>query len=297
MAGSLDEIAAFVAVVAQGSFRAAADHLGASPSAVSKRVSAQEQRLEVQLLHRTTRRLSLTRSGELLYERVADLPGRAREAEDRVRDEAGRVEGQLRVIMPSWFESATLYEQLVPSYLREHPGVDLILRMVPNPVDHTREPYDLLVAGKLPHHQFPDSSTIGRRLLRLRGALFASPAYLEQHGGPAHPDELAHHNCLGYLNPEWHFIAPDGDLLVHRARGNLRTNSNEALLAATRAGLGIAYSFPAFFERDLAAGRVVGVLEPYTRDSYVDVHVFYPDDRFIPRRTRAFMDALVAVFA
>ena len=285
------------AVVACGSFRGAADQLGVSPSAVSKRVSTREGRLEVQLLHRTTRRLSLTRAGQLLYERVGDVPATVAEAEDRVRDESGQVAGQLRVVMPTWFESATLYEQLVPVYLRDHPDVDLTLVMAPNPVDQAREPYDLLVAGKLPHHQFPDSAAIGRRLLRLRGALFASPGYLRQHGEPAHPSDLAGHNCLGYLNPEWHFVAPDGELHVHRARGTLRTNSNEALLAATRAGLGIAYSFPAFFERDVDEGTVVGVLEPFTRASYVDVHVFYPDARFIPQRTRAFMDALVEAFA
>jgi len=297
MHGSLDDIAAFVEVVTCGSFRGAARSLGISPSAVSKRVSALEQRLEVQLLHRTTRRLQLTHAGERLYERLRHIPGSVDEALEQVRDETGRATGTLRVVMPTYFENPTLHEQLVPAFLRAHPDVALTLTMVPNPVEHVDRSFDLLVAGRLPHRRFPDSSVIGRRLLKLPGGLYATPEYLTRHGAPAHPRELAGHNCLGYLNPEWHFVQPDGQPFVFQARGNLRTSSNQALHAATLAGLGIAYSFPSFFDEDRAAGRVRQVLADYTDGAYVDIHVFYPGARFLPLRTRAFIDALLAHFA
>ena len=289
----LDDIAVFVEVIEQGGFRAAADRLDLSPSAVSKRVSSLEQRLEVQLLHRTTRKLSMTQAGEQLFERVRDIPGDVAEAVESIRESTGRVTGTLRVVMPTYFEDDVLYGQVVPTFLRAHPGVSLTLTLVTDPVAHLGGEFDLLVAGRLPHQRFPDSSAVGRRLLKLRGALFASPAYLERHGRPGHPAELVDHNCLGYLNPQWHFTAPDGSPYVHRAVGNLQTNSNQLLRAATLAGLGITYSFPVFFADDLREGRVVRLLDEFTAESYVGLHVFYPASRFVPRRTRAFVDVLV----
>ncbi len=294
MRASLDDIAVFVEIVDQGSLRAAAKRLGLSPSAVSKRLSALEERLEQQLVQRTTRRLHLTQAGELLYEQVHQLPRQLAAAEERLREAAGTVQGVLRVVMPTWFESAMLYDRVVPAYLAEHPRVRLDLTLAADPLAHLSGGFDLLVAGRLPHQRFPDSSAVSRRLLRMRGALFATPAYLEQHGRPAHPDELGAHNCLGYPNPQWHFTAPDGEALVHQAEGNLRTNSHQLLRAATIAGLGVTYSFPAFFEGDLRAGRVVRLLDDFTAGSFIEVHAFYPPARYRPQRTRAFVDALLA---
>jgi len=293
MRSSLDEIAVFVAVVDQGSFRAAADRLGLSPSAVSKRVSALEERLGIQLLQRTTRSLTITQAGELLYDQVRTIPTDIAEAEEQLRESAGRVTGDLRVVMPTFFESDVLYERVVPAYLDAFPEVSLTLTIVHDPVSQLQGTFDLLVAGRLPHHQFPDSSAVGRQLLKLRGALFASPDYLQRHGRPQHPRDLAGRNCLSYLNPEWHFTSPSGQPIIHRAEGDLRTNSNQLLRVATLAGRGIAYSFPVFFRDALRAGQVETLLDEYTAESYVGLHVFYPAARFIPRRTRAFVDILV----
>ncbi len=293
MRTSLDDIAVFVEIVDQGSFRAAARRLGLSPSAVSKRLSALERQLEVQLLQRTTRRLSLTQVGELLYERVRDIPGELAAAEERLREASGRVAGVLRVVMPTYFESEPMYDRVIPGYLAAHPEVRLDLVLAADPFAHLNEEFDLLVAGRLPHQRFPDSSAIGRRLLRMRGALFATPAYVERHGRPRRPEDLGAHNCLGYHNPLWHFTAPGGPAMLHRADGNLRTNSNRLLRAATLADLGITYSFPAFFADDLRAGRVVRLLDEYTAGSFIEVHGFYPPTRYVPLRTRTFVDALL----
>jgi DNA-binding transcriptional LysR family regulator len=293
MRASLDDIAVFVEIVDRGSLRGAAKALGLSPSAVSKRLAALEERLEQQLVQRTTRRLHLTQAGELLYEQVHELPGQLAAAEERLREASGTVQGVLRVVMPTWFESGVLYDRVVPRYLAAHPRVRLDLTLSADPLAHIGGGFDLLVAGRLPHQRFPDSSAVSRRLLRMRGALFATPAYLEAHGTPAHPGDLQAHNCLGYPNPQWHFTAPGGEALVHQAEGNLRTNRHQLLRAATIAGLGIAYSFPAFFEADLAEGRVVRVMDAYTAGSFIEVHAFYPPARYRPQRTRAFVDALL----
>ena len=293
MQPSLDDIAVFVEIVDQGSLRAAAKRLGLSPSAVSKRLSALEARLELQLLQRTTRRLNLTQAGELLYEEVRNIPGALTAAEERLREASGRVQGVLRVVMPTWFESAVLYDRVVPAYLAAHPDVRLDLVLAADPLTQLHDRFDLLVAGRLPHQRFPDSAAVSRRLLRMRGALFASPAYLDRHGWPEHPDGLKDHNCLGYPNPLWHFTPPGEAPVVHRAQGNLRTNSHQLLRSATVAGLGITYSFPAFFQEDLQAGRVVRLLDRCTASSFIEVHGFYPPARYRPLRTRAFVDALM----
>jgi DNA-binding transcriptional LysR family regulator len=294
MPPSLDDIAVFVEIVNQGSLRGAARRLGLSPSAVSKRLAALEARLELQLLARTTRRIALTQAGELLYDRVQDIPAELAAAEEQLRESTGRVSGVLRVIMPTWFESGLLYDRVVPAYLGAYPLVRLDLTLVADPLARLGEEFDLLIAGRLPHQRFPDTSAVSRRLVRMEGAVFASPAYLERCGAPEHPDDLRQHNCLGYPNPLWHFTPPGEAPLVHRAEGSLRTNSNQLLRAATVAGLGVSYSFPVFFREDLAAGRVVQLLEEHSAGSFVEVHAFYPPSRYRPLRTRAFVEALTA---
>ncbi len=294
MRGSLDDIAVFVEIVDQGSLRGAAKRLGLSPSAVSKRLAALEKRLEQQLVQRTTRRLYLTQAGELLYEQVHHMPGQLAAAEERLREAAGTVQGVLRVVMPTWFESELIYDRVVPAYLAAHPRVQVDLTLSADTLSLLGGDFDLLVAGRLPSQRFPDSSAVSRLLIRMRGALVATPAYLERHGRPEHPDDLSRHNCLTYPNPLWHFTTPSGEPLVHEIQGNLRTNSHQLLRAATLAGLGITYGFPAFFEADLRSGRVVRLMDEYTAGSAVEVYAFYPPARYRPQRTRAFVEALVA---
>jgi len=297
MASSLDHIRVFVAVVDRGSFRGAARALGLSPSAVSKRVSALERHLEAQLLQRTTRRLALTLAGEQFYDEVREIPGNLAAAEERLREATGRVAGVLRVVMPGWFETAELTDRVIPSYLARNPGVELDLDVVPDPIQRLGGTFDLLIAGRLPDQRFPDSAAVSRRIARLRGALLATPTYLATHGLPTSPWDLSRHNCLSYRNPSWHFSPPGAAPWVFQARGNLRTNSNQGLRAATLAGQGIAYAFPSFFADDLAQGRVVELLPDHTAASFIEVHGFTPPTRFLPLRTRAFLDLLQATFS
>ncbi len=297
MSPSLDEIAAFVAVIDHGSFSAAAEKLGLSVSVTSKRLKSLEERLSAQLIQRTTRRLSLTQAGELLYDQVKHIPGTVVEAEERVRELQGEVKGRLRVIMPTYFESEILSAEVVPRYLQAFPGVTLRLTIVDDPLEHLRDEFDLLVTGKLPHQRFPDATVINRRILKLRGRLFASPRYLEEHGAPGHPNELSSHNCLSYLNREWHFTEPSGRELIVHAEGTLTTNSNDLLRTATMAGLGITYAFPIHFRVDVEEGRVVQLLDEFTEGSYVAIHVLYPNTPFVPQRTRAFIEALSEHFS
>jgi DNA-binding transcriptional LysR family regulator len=175
MRSSLDDVAAFVAIVDQGSLRGAARSLGLSPSAVSKRLAALEERLEQQLIQRTTRRLHLTQAGELLYEQVCELPRQLAAAEERLREAAGTVQGVLRVVMPTWFESEVLYDRVVPAYLAAHPKVRLELTLAADTLSFLGRDQDLVVVGRLPSQRFPDSSAVGRLLVRMRGPCSPPP--------------------------------------------------------------------------------------------------------------------------
>ena len=294
---SLDDVVAFVEVVARGGFGAAAQRLGLSTSVVSKRVSALEERLAVQLLVRTTRKLALTDAGKHFYEEVRHLPRLVAEAEARLQQAVEEPRGRLRVLMPTYFASAGVQHGVIPAFLEAHRDVRLDVEIVSDPIAHLAEDFDVFVAGKLPHERFPDTSMLVRHLFRFHGELYASPKYLEARGTPTHPRELADHDCLSYPSRDWSFVDPEsGEPFVVSTKGSLTTNSNAVLWAATMRGLGIAHSFPYFFDTELERGQVVRVLEDWTRGSYVDVHVLQPPTRFVPPATRAFIDALTAHF-
>ena len=218
MAGTLEEIEAFVAVVTHGSFSAAAGALEVSAPVITRRVQALEARLATQLLRRTTRRVALTDAGRAFHERVGGIPARVAEAEEVAREASARSEGQLRVIMPTFFASSGFHHALIPRFLAQHPAVHLTLLIVPEPLDHLREDFDLLVAARAPGQRLPDTSLVRRRLLRFREALFATPAYLARHGEPRHPDDLASHNCLSYPERAWRFADPESRALVEAER-------------------------------------------------------------------------------
>lgn len=297
MAGSLEELEAFVAVVAHGSFAGAAAALGLSAPMVTRRIQALEARLATQLLRRTTRRVSLTDAGQAFHQRVAAIPARVAEAEEVARETHARAEGQLRVIMPTFFASSGFHHAVIPRYLARHPGVHLTLRIVPEPLDHLREDFDLLVAARVPGQRLPETSLVRRRLLRFREAIFASPAYLAKHGEPRRPEDLAAHNCLSYPGRVWHLADPETRAPISLpVRGTLTSNSNAMLYTGVLHGVGIAYMAPYFFGDEEADGRVRRVMERYTRHAAREIQLYYPAQRYRPRRARDFAEELVAHF-
>lgn len=297
MAGTLEEIDAFVRVVAAGSFAAAASALGVSAPVVTRRVQSLEASLGVQLLRRTTRSVALTEGGRLFHDRVAGIPGSVAEAAEAARGADAGVEGRLRVVMPSFFASSGFHHEVIPRFLAAHPAVHLTLQVVADPLAHLHEDFDLLVASRAPGRSFPDTSHVRRRLLRFRCAVFAAPAYIARRGAPEHPDALAAHNCLSYPDRRWNFVDPEtrAPMAVH-TRGTLTTNSNAMLYAGVVGGIGLAYTTPYFFDAEEADGRVVRVLERYAEHASQEIHLFYPPGRFRPRRARAFAEALAGHF-
>lgn len=286
------ELEVFVRVVELGGFSAAARALGMSPSAVSKLVARLEQRLGARLIHHSTRQLQLTPEGRAFYERGTRILADLDDAELAAGAQAAP-RGRVRINANVPFGHHLLLP-LVPRFLAQYPEVSLDIVLTDAVVDLMEERADLaLRAGPL-----KDSSLIARKLGATRMMIVAAPHYLERHGTPRTPEELREHNLLGanYVRaqPGWP-LRFEGEDLVIPVTGNAQASDGEARRHLALAGLGLARL--AYFQvrEDLAAGRLVPVLEDCNPGDREEVHAVYlGHGGHMPLRVRVLLDFLVA---
>lgn len=296
MTAPLDEVVSmtvFARVVEARSFTGAAASLGLSKSVVSSRVSALEEKLGVRLLHRTTRRLSLTDEGARLYEKCARLVAAADEAHGVLASASAEPEGTVRVTAPVGIGLLSL-----PSVLRDlaekYPRLVVELSLSEHHVDILAEGFD--VAIRVADRQLDDSTLVARLLTKESAVLCASPAYLARRGTPATPHDLVHHNCLRLtpLRPEWSFRIGKKTLRVP-VSGTLLTDNIAVLRQATLEGIGIARMPMSIVAQDLEAGRLRCVFGAEGLDE-TSVFVVHPYRRHMPTKVRAFVDFVVDRF-
>jgi DNA-binding transcriptional LysR family regulator len=284
----------FTAVVDAGSFVAAADALGMSKAAVSRHVSDLEQRLGVRLLHRTTRRLSLTQEGEVFVARCRDILAGIEASEAEVSTRASVASGLLKVSVPVSF-GITHLAPLWSEFLQAHPGVSLDVQLSDRVVDLVDEAFDLAVRIA----RLPDSSLVSQRLASTRLVLCASPQYLARRGAPGAPSDLAGHDVMGYsllsIADQWQFTGPHGPVSV-RVRPRLWTNNGDTCVAAAVDGCGIVLQPTFLVAAGLASGRLVEVLPQY-RSIELGVYAVYPTRRFVLPKVRALLAFLSAKFS
>ncbi|WP_303905502.1 LysR family transcriptional regulator [Thiohalomonas denitrificans] len=290
----LDALEAFTAVVDAGSFSAAAERLGIAKSAVSRRVTDLESHLGVQLLRRTTRRLSMTEAGRDFHRRATLLLAEWEEATQSVTEGQQTLRGRIRLAAPLSFGLLHLNPALT-AFCAEHPGVVPDVDLNDRSISLVDEGFDLAVRiGYL-----ADSTLIARALAPVRMVLCASPEYLARHGTPRTPRELADHQGLVYANvPEsqqWRFADRQGHGESVRVPVRLRANNGDLLLDAAVAGLGVLASPTFLAYRVIAEGRLVPLLPDY-RLSTAYAYVVYPSRRFVPRRVRVLVDFLLQRF-
>lgn len=290
-----EDLQAFVTVVEAGSFTAAADRLGVAKSAVSRRVSELEDRLGVQLLRRTTRRLNLTDTGRAFYEHGSRILADLDEAESAVLQQHGELLGSLRVALPLSFGVRHMCEPIA-DFSRRHPRVEFDLDLNDRRIDLLGEGIDVAVRIG----QLRDSSLIARRLFDVRTVVCASQSYLDRHGSPRTPDDLGRHQCLLYSNiPDpWRWVWSDESGTRHEVRVNaaLTASSGDFLLAAAIQGLGIALQ-PTFNAGEaIGRGQLVPLLTEY-RWPVSPAWAVYPPTRHLSYRVRAFIDYLADYFS
>lgn len=285
---------AFVAVVEAGSFVRASERLGLSTTSVSRTVAALEAHLNVRLLHRTTRRISLTDAGRTFYQHATDLLDDLAEAEAAVSAESQAASGVLRVSAPVSFGALHL-APLLARFHREQPNVALDLSLNDRVVDLVEGGHDLAVRIS---NQLPASTLVARALASAQLVVCAAPAYLERYGAPAAPEELSQHQCLLYSYTEpanlWTFSGPGGAKQV-AVSGFLTANNGDVLRVAALAGEGIVIQPSFIVGDDLLSGRLVPLLEDYPLPP-LTIYAVYPSRRHLPARVRAFVDFLAAAW-
>lgn len=289
----LQQMRVFTAVVDAGSFVAAADATGMSRPAVSRHVAELEARLGVRLLHRTTRRLSLTDEGEIFHARCRELLAEVEEAEAEITSRAGQASGLLKVNVPVSFGVLHL-APLWPSFMSANPAVTLDVTLSDRIVDLVDEGFDLAVRIA----RLPSSSLISRRLTSTRMILCASRAYLREHGVPDHPSQLVDHTVLAYsllaMGENWEFDGPDGHVSV-KVSPRMRTNSGDTCRAAALQHAGVVLQPSFLVGEDLRSGALVEVLPGY-RSAELGVYAVYPSRKHVSPKVRLLIDFLARAF-
>lgn len=282
----------FARVVETGSFSAAARALNHTPSAVSRQIRHLEDRVGVRLLHRSQHGISLTEEGRAFHQRCSAVAADVAEAEEFLSGMGG-VRGTLRVVATVAFGKAQLLP-IIPRFLEEYPDLRLSLELTDRSVDLATDDVDVAIRFS---EQIDDPDVIARKLAPNRRVICASPSYVERHGMPETPEDLARHNCLRLTTVstwnDWEF-GDDGEETLH-VGGNFEANSADAIYHAALAGVGIARLSIYLIDEDLRSGRLVRLLPDYVQENSNIVAIF-ANRRNLAPKIRAFVDYLVGHF-
>lgn len=290
LAENINDLLIFAHVVKEGSLSAAGRALGFSSAVVSKRLQRLEEQLGIRLVNRSTRKLSVTEEGARYHEYCVRVLVELEEAEALITRGSRQPRGTLRVTVPSAFGRLHI-APLVPEFLRRYPELRLSLHLTDHVVDLIEEGFDMaLRIGDM-----KDSNLVARQLGIDRRFVVATPSYVEKHGAPGTPGELAQHNALLFANPapldQWQFVARDGRTQTVRVSGNFETNNCDALREALLADAGIALRPTWDVGKDIRAGTLQVLLPDYVQPSY-NIQAVYPSRRHLSQKVRVFVDLL-----
>ncbi len=285
----LDAMRLFVRVAERGNFSAIAQEMGVARSVVTRQIAALESHLQVKLLARSTRRLSLTSGGAAYLEKCRVILNLIDSAESDLAGERQVLRGPIRLSLPLSFGVRHLAPLLL-EFATEHPEVTLNADYSEQRSNLFEEGIDLAV--RIASRLAPGD--VARRIGTSRMCVVASPDYLARHGVPRHPDELIHHECLAYTgNPNpllWEFLI-DERPRGFPVRGRLQAGNGDVLLQAAVAGFGITCA-PAFIcAAALRSGQVREILADFPQ-AELGIHALLPGNRLVPQRVRALIEFL-----
>ncbi|GAB2195922.1 LysR family transcriptional regulator [Sessilibacter sp. MAH4] len=284
-----ESIEAFVAVVEMKSFSKAAEKLGVSKSHISRQINQLENRLDTQLLNRTTRAVSLTELGQTFYPTCKDMLNSLDEAERAIIEQQHSPKGLLRVSVAGLFAE----EHITPAaikFMQLNPSIEIDMDFTNRVVDVISEGFDLAIrSGTL-----QDSSYIARRIAPRKLVVCASPDYLSQRGRPSDIHALINHNCLMGTLQTWRF-KEKGRHIDLRLNGNWRSNNGRALVKAAEAGMGVV-QLPSFYvDQSIEAGLLQTILEE-NNPTDTGTWAVYPSNRHLSQKVRLFINFLADEF-
>jgi DNA-binding transcriptional LysR family regulator len=287
----LSELEAFLAVVETGGFTAAARRIGTSQPAVSKAISALENRLGVALFNRSTRNVTLTDQGQRYFDRMKPLLEEIDDANREVIGSAVDMSGPIRIAVPTTLGRLHILP-IIPDLLSRFPKLEVDLVLSDLMRDMVEDRVDLVIRVGLVEE--PDA--VVRRVAKTPLVCVGSRQYFEKHGIPTKPAELADHNCLVYggfkESANWPFVGPEGHFSV-AVRGNLTSNSIETIRAGVLAGVGIGMFTKASLVEELSHPDVVTILGEYVQGTR-DISFVWPKRRLVSARVRHVTDFLAA---
>jgi len=289
----LNSMGIFVQVVSKGSFTAAAEKLGLSRAQISKSVMQLEAHLGTRLLNRTTRKISLTETGQAYYERCKTILHDIEEIECIAGEQTLTPHGTLTISAPTSFGVLHL-QKAIPEYIKRYPRVKIVLSLADRFIDVVAEGFDVGIRiAKL-----EDSSLVARKIAPCKQVFCASPDYLRKNGTPNVPVDLAIHSCLTYSNDlksdAWELYGPQGKQSI-KVNGPVCADNGDILKEAAIAGLGI-ISLPTFIVGgDIKAGKLQQVLTEYCSPE-ISIYAVFPSRRYLSAKVRTFVDFLSEYF-
>lgn len=283
-----NELALFALIVEAQSFNKAAKLASISPAALSKKISKLEQSLETQLLYRTTRRLSLTEAGEILYQHAKGINSQVTDAISAISNFSDGLTGTIKMTVPT-ISGELLLAEAVAEFCQLHPNLTIDMRLENEMVDLIKEGQNLAIRTGV----LSDSSLIAKPLIHSNWIVCCSPRYLENTTAPETPEALIKHNCLAYTYQtegayDWRFTQNKQECCI-KISGNFATNNSQALRKAALAGYGIVYVPRCSVYEDIQQGSLVPLLTDYKARS-LGIYAVYPYTRHQPQKIRLLIE-------
>ncbi|MCV2401608.1 LysR substrate-binding domain-containing protein [Marinomonas sp. C2222] len=287
------DLTLFVYVAETGAFNKAAQLADLSTPALSKRISKLEQDLGVQLIHRTTRRLSLTEAGESLYVHAKNIEGQVNDAVASVSAFSQGLTGHIKISVPT-ISGELLLSEAIASFCDTYPNISVDMRLENGFVNLVEEGLDLAVRTG----QLEDSSLIAKPLIQSSWVVCCAPSYIEKYAEPSQLEELKSHNCLAYTYQaqgsfDWRFTKHESGQEAQeesvRISGSLATNNAQALRKAALAGFGIVYVPRCCVYEDLQKGDLKEILIDY-KPRQLGVYAIYPVTKYLPTKLKLLIE-------
>jgi DNA-binding transcriptional LysR family regulator len=290
----LDALKLFIRIVESGSFAAAAREMGVGQPAVSKQIASLERHLGAQLVRRTSRSMTLTETGQSVYEAGLRIIGDFSELESSVGHGQVSPAGLVRVTVAPVFGRLYVVPHL-PTFFARYPQVSVDLSATERNVNLVEEGFDLSIkSGRL-----ADSSMVARHLASSPVVVVATPEYLEKHGRPERPEDLARHACVVFAPRRearhWYFENANG-AGMHIPEGHFQTGDAEQIRAAVLAHMGVVQGPAWLFAPEIASGVVTSVLADFA-PAPLPIHAVHPSGRRLPTKTRVFIDFVAEILA